>query len=173
MGLWSWDGFINRTTHSPVLCVFLPKDTWFNNTFDWLTWNSQPAALELMPERSWPNTRIFSVSTSQPSCARQHCSTTFCAEASRITNKKGKIVKNGHQVYLWKNPSLLYETWNMKAERDLVGPQLGTCASVNPTLLLLCACPGKNVETLRVLTLGLQVNSCQLSMFVNLKKESD
>ena len=74
------------------------------------------------------------------------------------TNKKGKIVKNGHQMYLRKNPSLLYETWNMEAEHDLVGPQLGSCALVNPTLLLLCACPEMNVETLRILTWGLQIN---------------
>lgn len=45
-----------------------------------------------------------------------------------------------------------------KAEHDLVGPQLGRSALVNPMLLLLCACPGMNVETLRVLTLGLQIN---------------
>ena len=139
--------------------MFLLKDTWFNNTVDWLAWNSQPTALELTPERSLPNTRIFSVSTPQPSYARQHFSTTFCAEASKITNKKGKIVKKGHQMYLRKNPSLLYETWNTKAEHgDLVGRQLGRCALVNPMLLLLCACPGMTVETLRILTLGLQIN---------------
>lgn len=58
----------------------------------------------------------------------------------------------------------------MKAERDLVGPQLGTCALVNPTLLLLYACPGMNVETLRVLTLGLQVSVLPVEHIRKFKK---
>lgn len=124
-----------------------------------------------MPERSLPNTRIFSVSTPQPSYARQHFSTTFFAGASKITNKKGKIVKNGHQMSLRKNPSLLMRP--EKAEHDLVGPQLGSCALVNPTLLLLCACPGMNVETLRVLTLGLQINILPVEHVRKKKKNCD
>ena len=62
--------FLSTEQHKALFYVFLLKDIWFNNTVDWLTWNSQPTALELTPERSLANTRIFSVSTPQPSYAR-------------------------------------------------------------------------------------------------------